>query len=652
MAGGVELANAWIRLTFSAEGAHKQITDELAEATGAADKEGGSAASKWGSSFKKGLVGLGIAAAATGMVAGLYNVGATFDNLTDTIRVGTGATGEALDGLVADAKEVGKQVPASFDDVGRTVADLNTRLGLSGDTLQTVAAQYLEAGRILGEDVDINSTTAAFNAFRIEGDDVSAAMDHLFRVSQATGIGFNQLSGTVKAAAPLVQNLGLDFNETASLVGTLDKAGLDANSTLAKLAPALVRMAKDGEQPAEVFPRVVGELQSFIDAGDDAAALNLAESVFGSRGASQFVAALQSGVVNLDDLNNVAGMTGDTILGVADETASFSERWSQTMNMAQVAIEPLATAIFEGLGGALEGIMPWLQDFGNWLGENPVVLQIAATAVGVLAAAFVGITIATWAMNTALLASPITWIIVGVVALIAAIVLLATNWDAVVAWVSDVWSGFVGWVGDTLQGLANWWNETWDGIVNFFRDTLQNIMNFWLGFPLIGDIIRAVQFLANNWDLVWSTIGKTFEDIWNGIGNFFKGVANWILGGIESFVNGAIDLINGILEPIRVVSGALGDVFGQSWSVPRLSHVRIPRLAEGGIVMPQHGGVLSLIAEAGKPEAVIPLDELENIIAGSDRGPVALDDSSMRTLARYVADLLAPRLREQARKAV
>ncbi|MCG2963338.1 phage tail tape measure protein, partial [Escherichia coli] len=117
-------------------------------------------------------------------------------------------------------KNVGTKVPASFEDIGSVVADVNTRMGLSGETLDKVASQYLEAGRILGEEVDIMKTGAAFNAFKIEGEDVSGALDHLFRVSQATGIGMNELAGTVQNAAPAAQALGFSFEETAGMVGT------------------------------------------------------------------------------------------------------------------------------------------------------------------------------------------------------------------------------------------------------------------------------------------------------------------------------------------------------------------------------------------------------------------------------------------------
>ena len=135
-------------------------------------KGAGAEADKAGKSVGKRLgtaIGLGVAAAGAGVAAAgaaLYKVGEVFDEVSDTIRVGTGATGAALDGLVDSAKRVGQTVPADFEKVGSTVADINTRMGLSGDTLETVASQYLEAGRILGEEVDIGKTSAALNAER------------------------------------------------------------------------------------------------------------------------------------------------------------------------------------------------------------------------------------------------------------------------------------------------------------------------------------------------------------------------------------------------------------------------------------------------------------------------------------------------------
>ena len=116
------------------------------------------------------MIGTAAVGAAAAAGKALYGIGEAFDEVEDTIRVGTGATGDALNGLVDDAHAVATSIPTSFADAGKMVADLNTRLGLSGDQLQTVSKQYLEAGRILGEDVDVNTTTAAFHAFNLEND--------------------------------------------------------------------------------------------------------------------------------------------------------------------------------------------------------------------------------------------------------------------------------------------------------------------------------------------------------------------------------------------------------------------------------------------------------------------------------------------------
>src|SRR5690606_16240858 len=86
-----------------------------------AGKEADKSGKEVGGRFGKAMLA-GVAAVAGGAVlAGkaLYGIGETFDEVSDTIRVGTGATGKALDDLVASAKTVGKNVPAEFEQIGQ-----------------------------------------------------------------------------------------------------------------------------------------------------------------------------------------------------------------------------------------------------------------------------------------------------------------------------------------------------------------------------------------------------------------------------------------------------------------------------------------------------------------------------------------------------
>jgi phage-related minor tail protein len=371
----VELATAYVTLIPSMQGAQGKIAEALMPAGAEGDKAGKNAGGMFASGFGGvlGAAAIGVAAAGAavaGAAVGLYKVGAIFDDVTDTIRVGTGASGAALDGLVGIAQQVGAEVPTSFEKAGSTVADLNTRLGLSGDTLSTVAQQYIQAGNILGTDVDITSTTAAFSAFGIEGANVEGAMDSLFRVAQATGVGMNELASTVQTNAVPMQNLGFSFEETAALAGSLDKAGLNTSQTMASMGKSLVTLAKAGEEPQAAFKRTTGEIGEFIKSGDTAGALNLASKVFGTKGATAFVGALQSGKINLDDLTASAGLTSDTILGLGKETADAAESWQLIKNKAILALEPVGTAVFNLAGnvmGALadrmDGITEKVSDF-------------------------------------------------------------------------------------------------------------------------------------------------------------------------------------------------------------------------------------------------------------------------------------------------
>lgn len=365
-----ELATAYISLVPTFKGGQGELAKGLmGEAGPAADKAGEESGKRFGGGLTKALGAAAIVGGAVAAFKGFYEIGNTFDEVSDTIRVGTGATGDALKGLEATAKAVAGSVPTDFAKAGQVVADVNTRLGLTGDTLQTVASQYTEAGRILGQDVDIAKTTAAFSAFKIEGVAVEGAMDSLFQVSQATGVGMNELAASVQANAPAMQNLGFSFEETTALVGSLDKAGLNSSATMASLSKGLVTLAKDGEEPQEAFRRVTSEIDALIASGDTAGAIDLASGVFGTRGASQFVGAVQSGTLALDDLVAATGATGDTILGVGKETQDAAESWQIFKNNALAALEPVGAALFSGLGGGMATLAGISQEYGPIIGD-------------------------------------------------------------------------------------------------------------------------------------------------------------------------------------------------------------------------------------------------------------------------------------------
>lgn len=579
MADGPKLATAYYELIAAAPGAERQISDIILPAAMGAGREGGKAAgeaigeggadggTKFGSLFGEKLQGAinptliaaALGAAAVGVGKALFDIGSEFDSMSDTIRAGTGATGEALEGLEASAKKVATTVPTSFEQAGTTVADLNTRLGLTGDELETVAEQVIAAGDLFGEKLDINKLSSALSAFAIPASETSEVMDELFRVSQATGVSINTLADSSAKAAPTLGNMGFDIEDVASMVGLLDKAGLNSTATIAAMGKGMVTLAKDGEAPKDAFTRVVGEIDNLVKSGDQAAALTEAGKIFGTKGAPQFLDALQTGAFNLDTLRDSIGATGDTILGVQEETADGPEKFQIAVNKVKLALQPLAATVFDGVANALDYLTPKMESFISWAQENPELIKGIAIALGVMSAAIFVAAAAQWVMNSALLASPITWIIVGIGLIIAAIVLLITNWDSVKDTLLGAW-----------DAIVNAWGVAWDWIKGFFSGIWDGITEFIAGIP---DAIS--NFLSGAWD----TISGLFTQMWDGLVEFITNIPQMIMDGLGTVWDGLGELWSLAWEGIKdVLYGALVGLLFVVIGIPQIIYTFLSEL--------------------------------------------------------------------------
>jgi uncharacterized membrane protein YuzA (DUF378 family) len=120
---------------------------------------------------------------------------------------------------------------------------------------------------------------------------------------------------------------------------------------------------------------------------------------------------------------------------------------------------------------------PDLQKFAD-------VLNIVSPILTALVGIFSLVTAAQWLWNSALFASPITWIILGIVALIAVIVLLVKNWDKVKAAAGKAWD----WIKEKAQGAWNWMKTLPGKIADAFGNIGRRISApFKAGFNAISD---------------------------------------------------------------------------------------------------------------------------------------------------------------------
>lgn len=303
------------------------------------------------------------------------------------------------------------------------------------------------------------------------------------------------------------------------------------------------------------------------------------------------------------DYNDKLAELGERIEPVTTAiTAGFGRILDKILELTgNVDMEAFAAKISSAFDWFINNIIPPIIDGLGWIKDNWTLIETGIVAIG---AAFVtwkvvgmvegvvnaikafklandGATISQWALNVAMNANPIGIIITVIAALVAAFVVLWKKCD----------------------GFRNFWIKLWSGIKNIASAAWQ-----WIKGVLFSGVyeffvekfsapIAAIKNLFNGIiDFFKNIFAGNWEGAWNSIVDIFKSIINLIPTWLEYVINGAIDLINGLLKGINWVTGLVGI------EISLIPHVELPRFAAGGFT---EG--ISIAGEAGT-EAVISFD--------------------------------------------
>ncbi|MCH4239484.1 MAG: phage tail tape measure protein [Oscillospiraceae bacterium] len=348
--------------------------------SGAVGKIGGLNKGMGGISGKAVAVGaaMGGIAVATGKAvidAGkkLNELGENFKKSSNTIRVGTGATGPELEALNKDFDSVYSSVPTSMDNASQAIADYNTRLGLTGAPLQNISKQAIQVSSLLGNDLNgvIENSSKAFSQWGISSGQMGGKMDYLFKVSQSTGIGFTDLSQKMQKFGPQLQNMGYSFDSAAALMGQLDKAGVNTDEVLGAMKKSVGVLAKSGVDASTGMQQYCDKIKG---AKTEAQAASIASEVFGAKAGSTMANAIRNGTLSVSDLTKSLETSKESINSAAEDTYTLSDRLKIMKQGMEVALKPLANTVFDGL----EAVMPSIQAAMQQLA--PVISQVVQSA--------------------------------------------------------------------------------------------------------------------------------------------------------------------------------------------------------------------------------------------------------------------------------
>jgi phage-related protein len=319
-----------------------------------------------------------------------------------------------------------------------------------------------------------------------------------------------------------------------------------------------------------------------------------------------------------------------------------------TVTGIALAISPAAAAVALIVGG-IAALVIGIKDLVTNGYSMEAVIMVAVGAILVL----VGVV---WALNAALLANPITWIVVAIMALVAVFVILWNECEGFRNFWINLW-----------EGIKSVFSTVWEAIKKFFTETIPNIFNGFINFVkenwqallllLVNPFAGAFKLLYDNCegfrnfiDKWVAKIGQFFKDLWTGIKNVFAGVGKWFAdvftgawNGIKKAFAAVGNFFSGIWNSIKAIFSKVGSTIGDAVSgafktainwvlekaigiingflkainlgidiinaipgveIKKLAMLEVPKLAKGGITT---GPTTALIGEAGR-EAVLPLD--------------------------------------------
>jgi len=473
------------------------------------------------------LGGAGVAALGVGVAKSIFDM----DEAFSTLQAQTGATAGQMEVYGSAAKDVFKKgYGENIDEVTNALSRVKQNMhNIDNGELSNVTSKAMLLGKTF--DSDVNEVTRGTNnmmeAFGISAD---KAFD-LFTAGGQRGLNFsNEMFDNVAEYSSLFGNMGYSAEEYFGIMERGAQAGVYNLDYVNDVMKEFQIRVKDGSKSTdetfsamskstfdlwESFNRgeasvadVAGAVTKELQGMDDQVTANqLAVALFGTKWEDLESGAMYAMLGSKDAMKDFEGATDAASSKVE---GSLKNRLVSSWRELQVGIADVVNdaGAEEFLGSVaqkadelvpkIQGIIEKAFEFGNTVRENwePIkeTLIGVGTAVGVVAAGMgtlkvistvttmvqgfktaMGLaTAGQWAMNSAMLASPLTWVVIGIAAVVAAGVLLYRNWDTVKAKAGELWAktkevfgGIYDWAAQKIQPVTNFFKGLYDKFVDF-----------------------------------------------------------------------------------------------------------------------------------------------------------------------------------------
>lgn len=495
-------------------------------------------------------VTLPLAAMAAGSVAAFGRFEAGMANVSTLVDTSV----ESMDAMGESVLEISRRTPVALNDLTNALAIARGGGVEAADAMKVLenSARLGVAG--LGSTTDaLNLVMGGLNAWKLQGEEAANVYNVIFQAAAAGTANISQLAQGFGSVAGTMASAGIKMDEYMAAIAAMTSTTRPASQAHTQMAAAMAGLTRQTDLTRAVFKKLgAKDINDLIkQSGGIVPAFTKIKGVLGGNttkllelvGSTEALAAILDLTGNQAELfskilGDMRTSTGDAV-GVAFEKQNRTA--AATMQRLKNSTEGVAISIGRVLVPVLQQLAPMLENLATkWealgsdgqksiivmagaaaaLGPTITVLGNLATAFSVVSKAVVfaagwgkylwmmrasivsglvpSLTAAAtsvWGFTAALLANPITWVVVAVAALGAAAYQVYKNWEPLKEFFTELWENprealglFIAWV-DSLLGafspltyiIANWepikayFVGLWDSIVSVFTSAWAKI---------------------------------------------------------------------------------------------------------------------------------------------------------------------------------